>query len=248
MSFLTLREAYLKEKVSNKHETKTLYYIGPHPAKPVPYRSWKGDDLESGWYRPWLPGRITKEPVVFMSDNWKGVMHNHGIRGNVYAYKIPKAAIVKSHGLHRYDWAREIIIPKSVWNEFNLSNTMIGKVHNRKEAENIALQPVESRFQSMFGITDPYADKKQKELPIKTLKLDPKKAAEVLSLYPKKEREELLSLMAQKVNEYKKALEMKYRDVPKDSYGLRMSYNKRADAPQIIKNWIELQQILAKKK
>jgi hypothetical protein len=107
--------------------TKTLYHIGPRPPRPKPSR-----DPRGGWLRKWLPGGKSREPVVFMTDDWEEVASFHYVRGNVYAYKIPWAAIKESGGLHKYDKAKEVLIPESVWDKYNLSRALIGKVADLK--------------------------------------------------------------------------------------------------------------------
>jgi len=110
---------------------KTLYHIGNRPAMPKPYKK----DDPGGWARKWLPGGMTNEPVVFMSDDWKEIAAFHHVRGNVYAYKIPQAAIKESGGLHRYDKAKEVLIPQSVWDKYQLSKRLLGKVAGPKKVE-----------------------------------------------------------------------------------------------------------------
>lgn len=125
---LSLKEVYLSES----KEYKILYHIGPRPPKPVPYKY----DIEGGWKRPWLKKPVA-EPVVFMSDNWQGIRAFHGRWGNVYAYKVPYEAIKASGGMHKYDMGKEVLIPKSVWDKFNLSQARTGKVIDVEKAEQI---------------------------------------------------------------------------------------------------------------
>ena len=119
-------EALVSESGNN---FKILYHIGPRPPRPMPKR--KG----GMWNRHWLDAPV--ESAVFMSDNWKGVWQNHGIFGNVYMYRVPWAAIKDSGGLHKFDWAKEIVIPKSVWEKYNLQNARLHKTIDKDEASKI---------------------------------------------------------------------------------------------------------------
>jgi len=136
----------------NKKTFVTLYHIGPHPARPKPFRhtnrSLSPAGKRSGWNRPYLD-----EPVVegvFLSDNWKPVYVNHGVHGNVYAYKIPYKAIEAAGGIHEYDFAREIVFSKEIWDKYNLSSALVGKVYNKSEAEEEILRK-KGKFAFMVG-------------------------------------------------------------------------------------------------
>jgi len=122
----------------------TLYFIGKRPAKPVlklqpayfndpEDPSYEREQLKKspgmydpGYSRPWL--EEDAGPVVFLSDNPAGIWHNHGIRGNLYAYKVPMSVVKKSGGLHMFDHGREILIPEELWDQVQL----IGKVPESK--------------------------------------------------------------------------------------------------------------------
>jgi len=119
-------------------ESRTLYHISQHgPAKPVPKiygwpsRNWeegkeiartkkeikefKKQEPRAGWIRPWL-----KEPVysgVFLTNSPVAVWASHGKKGAVHVYKVKENIIKDSGGLHRFDWAPEILISENLWNE-----------------------------------------------------------------------------------------------------------------------------------
>lgn len=130
---LSLKKIYGMVSESAETKYKILYHIGPRPAKPVPPKH------GNQWSRPWLKKPITL-PCVFMSDNWKTVWNNHFIRGNVYAYKIPYAAIKEAGGLHIYDYAKEIIITKTIWDKYGLASRLYKSI-NKDKAEKIANVP-----------------------------------------------------------------------------------------------------------
>jgi len=117
---------------------KMLYHIGPRPPQPNPKRPGRGGG--ASWEREWLDTPV--KSAVFMTDNWKAVWTRHGIFGNVYTYKVPRAAIRDSGGLHRYDNAKEVIIPKDVWEKYNLQNARQGKTIDKEKATELARTPL----------------------------------------------------------------------------------------------------------
>lgn len=122
----------MKREIHKKIGSRVLYHIGRRPAYPHPKVVGRGapvgDDEDSWfdeddvWRRPWL-----KEPVreaVFLTPNWFEVAVYHGVYGNVYAYRTPWWVIKESGGIHSFDRASEVLIPKRLWNHV----TFLGKV------------------------------------------------------------------------------------------------------------------------
>ena len=134
-----LAESFLKLSMGFR----TLYHISRHgPAKPVPKRTpldreyffpdeegyedansfkdkkdvlrFKTKPTESQlWERPWL-----NEPVengVFLTPDPIRVGRRHGRVGNVHVYDVAEKIISDSGGIHGYDGAPEILIPKDIW-------------------------------------------------------------------------------------------------------------------------------------
>lgn len=104
---------------------RVLYHIGPRPPTPNYHTGW-GTPLEKGWERPWLPKRVLSG--VFLTPDPLPVSQFHGKRGNVYAVLVPEFVIRAAHGLHRYDAATEILVPRHLWSHVKL----LGKVMDRK--------------------------------------------------------------------------------------------------------------------
>ena len=187
MKYPSLKKLYLNEVQGGKGETKTLFHVGRRPARPVKPRL-------GYWSRPWLKEPIY-DAVVFMSDDWKAVKTHHGIPGNVYAYKIPVAAIKDAGGLHRYDWAREVIFPEEIWNKYNLSKARSGKVIDSKQAQEILEK--ENRYawrMHSYGAGEKTKDKRSfmnwKNLIKDTMTLEKQKAA--LKFMTDEERSKIL--------------------------------------------------------
>ena len=87
-----------------------LYHIGPTPAKPEPTAP-----------ETYVWGRSHRAPMpdtgVFMSPKYLNIRRFHGVRGNVYAYKVPHWVIKKEKGIHRFDSGTEIYISGETWEE-----------------------------------------------------------------------------------------------------------------------------------
>jgi hypothetical protein len=95
---------------------RTLYHIGKRPAEPKPKSISIRKDRDSNedeWVRNWLD-RPVKE-VAFLTPKPLSVYIDQGIRGNLYAYRVPEWVIQKAGGIHRFDWASEVLIPKPLW-------------------------------------------------------------------------------------------------------------------------------------
>ena len=144
-----LREYIRQILVEKKPRAKkrVLYHINRHPARPQPKKSYQVDveETSSGdwvdkrvpgtniWSRPWL--RSDVKSGVFMTDNPVGIRNNHGITGNVYAYRVPEWVIKKSGGVNRFDHGSELLIPEDVWNEAGKEIEFLGKKMDKAEFE-----------------------------------------------------------------------------------------------------------------
>jgi hypothetical protein len=146
-----IKRALLEKATSGSKDKRTLYHIGRSPAAPKPKMRWfsEWDDeaedrktgeptgesvrtgLDQAWVRSWLDRPV--ESGVFMTTNAFGIAKNHGIYGNVYAYKVPEWVIKKSGGLHRYDYGSEVLIPEDVWHEAEKEIEFMGKSLSRQE-------------------------------------------------------------------------------------------------------------------
>ena len=135
---------------AERHKSKkTLYHIGPKPAEPRPkmkfLTDWDPEKIDSkgekgdfvtipgtdNWSRYWL-----KEPVksgVFLTSNPINIAINHGIYGNVYAYRVPQWVIAAASGLHRYDQGTEIVISKEIWEQADDDIEFLGKSMSEQE-------------------------------------------------------------------------------------------------------------------
>jgi len=117
----------------------TMYHIGPRPAVPKPKnRYWfdqKPGDSPPVWERPWLKTGVRSG--VFLTTNPVGIAINHGVTGNVYAYKISRKIIKQSGGIHRYDRGTEIVIPETIWGSGVKSGDIkfLGKSMNQVDFE-----------------------------------------------------------------------------------------------------------------
>ncbi len=112
---------------------RTLYHIGRRPAHPHPKRSRSARDSEL-WERPWLGAPV--DAGVFLTPNPVEIWRNHGVRGHVYAYRVPESVIEASGGLHRYDTGTEILIPASLWSQVQF----LGKTMSADELCEFAVQ------------------------------------------------------------------------------------------------------------
>ena len=83
------------------------------------------------WSRHWLA-----EPVkagVFLTSNPINIAINHGVYGNVYAYKVPQWVIAAASGLHRYDQGTEVVISKEIWEQADDEIEFLGKSMSEQE-------------------------------------------------------------------------------------------------------------------
>ena len=59
-----------------------------------------------------------------MTNNPESIAANHGIRGHVYAYRVPEWAIADSGGLNRYDYGSEVLISNKIWKKMKDSGEL----------------------------------------------------------------------------------------------------------------------------
>jgi len=105
-------------KEKRKGTTRTLYHIGKRPASPKP---------NSSYYTHRFPDM---ERIVFLTPSWISVFF-YGLRGNVYQYNVPTAAI-KEAVVKRYDGATEVVFSGEVWDKYDLSKTFVRKIEEGK--------------------------------------------------------------------------------------------------------------------
>ena len=115
---------HLAEAAGEQKSKRTLYHISSRPAEPKPCRH------RGVWVR-----RAGQKVCsgLFMTANPIGIALNHGIRGNVYAYKVPEWLIDKSGGMNRYDYGSEILISEDDWYEARNEIEFLGKSMNDQE-------------------------------------------------------------------------------------------------------------------
>jgi hypothetical protein len=149
-----LLEAMRKLDEAPRHKSKkTLYHIGPKPAEPKekmrPLMDFDPDAIDrktgekgdfvpipgtANWERHWL-----KEPVknaVFLTPDPVAIGMNHGVHGNVYAYRVPQWVIAAAGGIHRYDHGSEIVISKEIWDQAGDEIEFLGKSMDAAELTN----------------------------------------------------------------------------------------------------------------
>lgn len=126
-------QRYLENTVITAGGSKTLYHIGNRPGQPKPKKrkkQWNSRAREGeAWTRPWLDKPV--ESGVFLTDNPVQVALNHRVKGNVYAYSVPNWVIKESGGIHKFDSAREVLVPKDLWKHVKFE----GKSMNAEELE-----------------------------------------------------------------------------------------------------------------
>ena len=168
-----LLETMRKLDEAPRHKSKkTLYHIGPKPAEPKEKMRFTMDwnpkklDRKTGeegefepiagtdnWSRHWLP-----EPVkagVFLTSNPINIAINHGVYGNVYAYRVPQWVIAAASGLHRYDQGTEIVISKEIWEQAGDEIEFLGKSMSEQELTDRANK----------GLTDSHWEKRSIRTP-----------------------------------------------------------------------------------
>jgi len=95
-----------------------LYHIGKRPAYPSPRRH-----CDSSCHNG-----VNYNVAVFLTPDPIEVAYNHGIRGNVYCYDVPKSTIKACGGINRFDCAKEVIISATLWHTVSF----VGKTMDRK--------------------------------------------------------------------------------------------------------------------
>jgi len=140
----------LNEKRAHRPKSKrTLYHIGPRPAEPKPMSRSYADT----WRRHWLDQDVGSG--VFFSPNPIDIAQYHGVRGDVYAYKVPEWVIAASGGIHRYDHGSEILISSDVWQEAGDEIEFLGKSMDEDELwskiESLGSQPTRRTVGSRPG-------------------------------------------------------------------------------------------------
>jgi len=170
-------------------EYKTLYHIGPRPASPKPFKGGKRFGGAGAWKRYYHNKPIKNG--VFMSDDWEGVWMNHGISGNIYAYKIPMAAIEEAGGLQEWDMAREILFPKEVWEKYNLSKTLLGKSLFKDQAKDLLIK--KGKYSRTSFAASPTHFTKAEKLSSRNGRVQ-RKLDKFLALEPSKQKEVLTFL------------------------------------------------------
>jgi len=138
------KEIYLYEA----RDFVTIYHIGKTPAIPQPNRSSKerirGKKVWSA-----------EEKLAFFSTDYLQIRTNHGISGNVYAYRAPTSILQNEVGFKsKYDGASEIIIGEEDFKKLKF----LGKVMDQKELEEKAYQKMkdEARYDDKIEVMDMY--------------------------------------------------------------------------------------------
>ena len=127
---LYLRGILSEKELRGQKSKRTLYHIGKRPAEPKPAERW-GAKGEEGWSRDWIEGPV--KSGVFLTPNPTDIAWNHGVSGNVYAYKVPQWVIEKSGGVNRFDTGSEILISQEIWEEAGDEIEFLGKTMGKDE-------------------------------------------------------------------------------------------------------------------
>ena len=165
-------EGFRNLSEAERHKSKkTLYHIGPAPADPKPKMNFLTDwdpemvDKKTGrmgdfvtvpgtdnWSRHWL-----NEPVksgVFLTTQPINIAINHGVYGNVYAYRVPQWVIAASGGLHRYDQGTEVVISKEIWEQAGDKIEFLGKSMSERElVDRVNKESTESHWEKRSART-----------------------------------------------------------------------------------------------
>lgn len=105
----------------NREDSVVLYHIGPRPPQPRPCRH-----VEGTWRRQ---GREDVLSGVFLTPDPVAVSAAHGVRGTVYAVRVPRAVLARAGGLRRYDRATEVIVAAEDWPQCRV----LGRSHDAAE-------------------------------------------------------------------------------------------------------------------
>tara|TARA_Y100001938_G_scaffold142232_1_gene213142 strand:- start:1695 stop:3998 length:2304 start_codon:yes stop_codon:yes gene_type:complete len=125
-----IRTMILEKELRGQKSKRTLYHIGKRPASPKPAERW-GAKGEEGWSRDWIEGPV--KSGVFLTPNPTDIAWNHGVSGNVYAYRVPHWVIEKSGGVNRFDTGSEVLISQEVWEEAGDEIEFLGKTMDKDE-------------------------------------------------------------------------------------------------------------------
>ena len=125
-----IKAMILEKELRGQKNKRTLYHIGKRPASPKPAERW-GAKGEEGWSRDWIEGPV--KSGVFLTPNPTDIAWNHGVSGNVYAYKVPHWVIEKSGGVNRFDTGSEVLISQEVWEEAGDEIEFLGKTMDKDE-------------------------------------------------------------------------------------------------------------------
>ncbi len=125
-----IRDILSEKSIRGQKDKRTLYHIGKRPASPKPAERW-GAKGEEGWSRDWIEGPV--KSGVFLTPNPTDIAWNHGVSGNVYAYKVPHWVIEKSGGVNRFDTGSEVLISQEVWEEAGDEIEFLGKTMDKDE-------------------------------------------------------------------------------------------------------------------
>ncbi len=120
--------------------SRVLYHIGPKPPQPKPFvpKMTIDNELLVDHERPWL--KEGPDSAIFLTNNPVAVWENHGIRGHLYAYRVPEWVIEQSGGMHRYSDASEIVIPASLWKHVKFMGKTMDDTSLEKKVEKIMTQ------------------------------------------------------------------------------------------------------------
>ena len=115
MHILKLNNVFynLIKKIGTDSDYEILYHIRNKHGLPYPKPS---REPNKQWERNHLDEPISvDEPVIFLTNDPAAIYYHHGLRGDVFVYKVSKKIIKESHGLNKFDGANEIIITESLW-------------------------------------------------------------------------------------------------------------------------------------
>ncbi len=152
-----------RREQSNR-DSRVLYHIGKTPPIPQPAHTkharasgrkiGDGPDQspEGAWVRP---GRPPTSSGVFLTNNPRRVGSEQGVKGNVYAYRVPEHIIKKGGGIKSFDRATELLVPHDDWHHVKFLGKSADKAKFDQEVKNTPKRVKYRGYQQYLDRKDP---------------------------------------------------------------------------------------------